>query len=108
MSQTQRILEYLSDGQEHEMRDVHRAVGFCRLNSRVSELRKRGHRIECRKAGGEYFYRMLAEPGVAESRADGSGHDTDEGRSALASRSIDVPGSASISESVPLRLFEAA
>lgn len=41
-------------------------------------------------------YGALAEPGVAESRADTSGRDTDEGRSALASRSLHEPGSVSV------------
>ncbi len=62
MSQCDRILEFLSDGREHEMRDIHRAVGFCRLNSRVAELRKRGHHIECRKTHREFFYTLLSEP----------------------------------------------
>ena len=59
MSQCKQILQVLSDGREHEMRDIHQAVGFCRLNSRVSELRSRGHEIMCRRAGEFYFYRLV-------------------------------------------------
>jgi len=61
MSQCQQILHVLSDGREYEMRDIHRAVGFCRLNSRVAELRSRGHEISCRREGQNYFYRLLNE-----------------------------------------------
>lgn len=59
MSQCKQILAVLSDGREHEMRDIHRMVGFCRLNSRVAELRSRGHQITCRRTGGSYFYRLV-------------------------------------------------
>src|SRR3954467_15249266 len=59
MSQCQQILQVLSDGREHEMRDIHRQVGFCRLNSRVAELRSRGHEITCRRDRGSYFYRLV-------------------------------------------------
>ena len=58
-SQSDRILAVLADGREHEMRDIHREAGFCRLNSRISELRKRGHVIECRREGADYIYRLV-------------------------------------------------
>lgn len=58
MSQCDRILELLQDGHPHEMRDIHRAIGFCRLNSRVAELRKRGHVITCEKGHGLYVYTL--------------------------------------------------
>jgi hypothetical protein len=58
-SQNDRILAVLQDGQEHEMRDIHRVAGFCRLNSRVSELRKRGLTITCRREGSSYYYRLV-------------------------------------------------
>lgn len=68
MSQSADLLALLSDGHPHEMRSIHRAIGFCRLNSRVSELRKRGHNIVCDKSNREYIYtlisRPLAEPGT--------------------------------------------
>src|SRR3954452_1442594 len=65
MSQCQQILQVLADGREHEMRDIHRLVGFCRLNSRVAELRNPkhgGHNIVCRREGTSYFYRLVATP----------------------------------------------
>lgn len=67
MSQCDRILELLQDGRPHEMRDIHRTVGFCRLNSRVAELRARGHLITCEKGHGLYVYRLhaaLTEPSL--------------------------------------------
>jgi len=59
LSQNDRILAALQDGREHEMRDIHVVAGFCRLNSRVSELRKRGYVITCRREGREYWYRLV-------------------------------------------------
>lgn len=61
LSQCDRILRVLSDGRPHSMQEIHRLVGFCRLNSRVAELRKRGHRITCDKTGGRYVYRLEQE-----------------------------------------------
>jgi hypothetical protein len=72
VSQNARILELLSDGREHEMRDIHRVVGFCRLNSRVAELRNPkhgGHNIVCRREGTSYFYRLVAMPGDASPQS---------------------------------------
>jgi hypothetical protein len=68
VSQCKQILAVLSDGREHEMRDIHTHVGFCRLNSRVAELRSRGHVITCRRSNGNYFYRLeAASPSSADS-----------------------------------------
>jgi hypothetical protein len=61
-SQCSRIVAFLSDGREHSMSDIHRAVGFCRLNSRMSELRSRGFGIECRRDGGDYLYTLTHDP----------------------------------------------
>jgi len=60
VSQCKQILQVLSDGREHEMRDIHQAVGFCRLNSRIAELRSRGNQITCRRDGASYFYKLEA------------------------------------------------
>lgn len=64
-SQCDRILRVLEDGNWHRMEEVHQRVGFCRLNSRISELRHRGHNIVCDKSRGVYKYRLLEEPDVA-------------------------------------------
>lgn len=56
----------LFDGHPHRMEEIHQRVGFCRLNSRIADLRKQGHLIECDKSGGNYTYRLLptSEAGV--------------------------------------------
>ena len=39
--------------------DLYRTTG-CMVHSRVADLRRRGHRIECRRIGiGEYEYRLV-------------------------------------------------
>jgi hypothetical protein len=60
MSQCDAILAVLADGRPHAYREIHDRVGFCRLNSRVAELRARGHRIECNKTGGDFVYQLQA------------------------------------------------
>lgn len=60
MSQCAAILAVLSDGKPHPMREIHDRVGTCRLNSRIAELRKRGHNITCDPAGGKYVYQWHA------------------------------------------------
>lgn len=52
MSQNSRILAVLADGHPHTTAEIHRIAGFSRLNSRIAELRKRGHVIECAYIGG--------------------------------------------------------
>jgi len=46
VSQCAAILEVLADGEWHTVADIHRRAGYSRLNSRVSELRDRGHVID--------------------------------------------------------------
>lgn len=73
MSQCDRILDFLADGRRHSMEEIHEAVGFCRLNSRISELRKRGHAIHCDRSHSRYVYQLLSSLGETDSRADGGG-----------------------------------
>lgn len=47
-SQNDRILAVLRDGEWWSTEQIHRRAGFSRLNSRIAELRKRGHVIEHR------------------------------------------------------------
>lgn len=62
-SQCDLILEVLADGRLHSFREIHAHAGFCRLNSRIAELRKRGHNIPpCDKTGGDYRYQLLTGP----------------------------------------------
>jgi hypothetical protein len=69
-SQNDRIVSVLADGGWHTTADIHRRAGFSRLNSRVSELRKRGLVIECRAVDGMrsgpdgFEYRLLGGTGV--------------------------------------------
>lgn len=53
MSQNERILEVLADRQPHTVTEIHKRAGTCRLNSRISELRKKvqadGLDIVCRR-----------------------------------------------------------
>jgi hypothetical protein len=46
------------------MREIHARAGFMRLNSRISDLRNRGHEITCTRKKGDYVYRLIspAEP----------------------------------------------
>ena len=85
-SQNDRILEVLRDGQPHRMEEIHQHVGFCRLNSRISELRDRGHRITCDKGGGLYVYRLIEEVEAGAILNESSGTDRRDSSS-------DVPGS---------------
>jgi hypothetical protein len=41
----------LKDGAWHTAAEIHQRAGFSRLNSRISELRKKGHAIEHRTTG---------------------------------------------------------
>lgn len=58
-SQCSRVLAVLADGLPHRMQEIHQRAGFMRLNSRISELRQRGHHIVCDKAGHAYIYTLL-------------------------------------------------
>ena len=56
----QRILDLLSDGREHHMRELN-AIAF-RYGGRFFDLRRRGYIIETRKiARGEFVYRLVTE-----------------------------------------------
>lgn len=64
VSQCDRVLNVLADGQLHPVPEIHDRAGTMRLNSRVAELRKRGHTIECVRVPGAtgaaaYAYRLL-------------------------------------------------
>jgi hypothetical protein len=96
MSQCSQILALLKDGKPRRMEEIHQHAGFCRLNSRVSELRRRGHDITCDKTGGVYTYQLhppvegAEEPHVGRTSGGGLGLAAD-----------DVQRSASPSASAP-------
>lgn len=55
-SGTERILELLSDGRLHSHTELYKL--HCIAHSRVAELRRRGHTINCQRVGDEYLYRL--------------------------------------------------
>lgn len=67
MTDCDRLLAALSDGREHEARELYR-LGMI-VHSRAADLRRKGHRIVCRKAAGEYFYRLEPLEGAASTPA---------------------------------------
>lgn len=63
-SQCDKIMRVLSDGKPHLVSEIHALAGYSRLNSRVSELRKRGYDIQsfhlAGKSGSEgYGYQLV-------------------------------------------------
>jgi hypothetical protein len=52
LSQSERILEVLSDGLPKTTAQIHQLAGFSRLNSRVAEMRRRGFVITCEHIEG--------------------------------------------------------
>lgn len=59
MTHNERVLKLLSDGQPHSHHELYdlRVVA----HSRVAALRKMGHTIECWRADGLHWYRLLDE-----------------------------------------------
>lgn len=116
-SQNERILALLSDRQPHRVPDIHRAVGTCRLNSRVAELRKRlrreGQTIVCRHLSGTgaeaYEYQIVpldkpdagADKGAVASAVSGSVR-TPSGLSSGATSSDPSGNAAAITAAAPL------
>ncbi len=79
LTHKQRVLRLLSDGHPHSYREGYR-LGVM-LHSRVADLRRDGHRIDCWRDGDDYLYRMVAtlDPGRA---ADGESAPSRPGSSA--------------------------
>lgn len=59
MTHNQRVLELLSDGEPHSHLELYdlRVIA----HSRVAALRKQGHMIECWRADGLHWYRLLSD-----------------------------------------------
>jgi hypothetical protein len=69
MTHNERVLALLSDGEPHSH---HEGYGLrVMLHSRVADLRKQGHVIDCWREGDSYFYRLLneRESGASDSRS---------------------------------------
>lgn len=67
-SQNARILQALAGGTWQTVEAIHSKAGTCRLNSRISELRKHGYTIEHDTVPGKtgargHRYRLLGGPG---------------------------------------------
>lgn len=58
MTHKQRVLELLRDGRPHTHHELY-ALG-CVAHSRISDLRRDGHRIEQWRDGDNYVYRLLS------------------------------------------------
>jgi hypothetical protein len=61
-SQCDRVLAVLRDGDWHDINEIHRRAGTMRLNSRISDLRARGHLIDCKPNGAQTQYRLTGSP----------------------------------------------
>ena len=57
-TQNERVLRLLKDGKPHTHTELYR-LG-CVAHSRIADLRRRGHRIECWREGKAYLYRLVA------------------------------------------------
>lgn len=80
ISQCGRVLAVLCDGKTHPVPEIHERAGTMRLNSRISELRQRGHTIECvrlpgRTGAAAYAYRLL-DPTTASAAVSPAVEDT--------------------------------
>jgi hypothetical protein len=104
MSQASRVQEYLADGKERTIEEIHEACGTMRLNSRVAELRKkRGLNIVCRtvKVNGHrtYAYQLLgsleplaSSPLHGGNDGNGAGGSSEDGPESLTERVLLEPG----------------
>lgn len=64
VSQSARVLAVLKDGKPHSVPEIHQKAGTMRLNSRVADLRKKGHMIVCERVKGKrgaeaYVYTLV-------------------------------------------------
>lgn len=65
-SQSARVLAVLKDGKPHSVPEIHQKAGTMRLNSRIADLRKKGHVIVCERVKGKrgaeaYYYQLVGE-----------------------------------------------
>lgn len=59
MTDVERVLTVLTNAHGGWVQDLYRATG-CMVHSRVAELRRRGHLIECKRFGHrDYRYRLV-------------------------------------------------
>jgi hypothetical protein len=129
VSQCQRVLDVLKDGRWHTITEIHERAGMMRLNSRVAELRSRGHNIvhsferthfdEKRRPQHAHMYRLVEPLESQEEPCEASPGDPSPPRPVdtapslsgnVASSSCDSSGSARLTanpahgEAEPLQL----
>jgi hypothetical protein len=86
MTHKQKVLALLSDGRPHGHMELYR-LG-CIAHSRIADLRRDGHVIECERTEAGYSYRLVSSP------LDGADTATDGGLSPVSAPSScgDPPG----------------
>lgn len=60
VSDTQRLLQVLSDGQPHPHDQLY-GLGMM-VHSRIANLRARGYTIVCTRLAGKYWYTLTGSP----------------------------------------------
>lgn len=71
MTDCDRLLQVLSDGQPHSHRELYR-LGMI-VHSRISDLRRKGHNISQWRDGDLYWYELGAVPEADSSLAAAGG-----------------------------------
>lgn len=104
MSQCARVLAVLADGLPHDIAEIHDRAGTMRLNSRVAELRTRGHQIVCTRTGDTYSYRLLASLGEPRPEEAPTAGLPDDAATAESAASLGSPSEAEDSSSPPEEL----
>ena len=54
----QRVLGLLYGGKWHSTMDIIQSAKVCAVNSIVSELRDNGYKIDCKRNGDKWLYRL--------------------------------------------------
>jgi hypothetical protein len=60
-----RVADLLADGQEHTTLDIIAGAQVCAVNSIISELRRNGMEITCRREAGRWYYQGTARSAPA-------------------------------------------
>lgn len=61
MTQTERLLDFLTYNDDVSSLDIIRGLGIVNTTGRISDLRSQGHVIEARKVGKVWRYRLVQE-----------------------------------------------
>jgi hypothetical protein len=64
VTHSERVLDLLADGEPHSHRELYGL--YVIVHSRISDLRKRGHTIECWREGDEYLYQLISAVGPCQ------------------------------------------